>query len=145
MRRQEGGGVAAPRRTVDRVMVCLSSDPPLSRALLRKGSRIAGRLNSDWFCVYVQTPGERADRIDSTLQRHLVENIQLAQSLGAEVVKLDGADVAACAGPLRGGARRDAGDRRRDATLAMVSATARVDRRAIDGSPRRTRRARRLG
>ena len=76
-------------------MACLSSNPPLSRVLLRKASRIAGRLNSDWFCVYVQTPDERPDRIDSTLQRHLVDNIQLAQSLGAEVVKLDGEDVAA--------------------------------------------------
>jgi two-component system sensor histidine kinase KdpD len=116
VRRQESGGVAAPRRTVDRVMVCLSSDPPLSRALLRKGSRIAGRLNSDWFCVYVQTPGERADRIDSTLQRHLVENIQLAQSLGAEVVKLDGADVARAL--VRFAAERGV-------TLAIVGATRR--------------------
>jgi two-component system, OmpR family, sensor histidine kinase KdpD len=96
VRRQEnGGGVpGGGRRTVDRVMACLSSDPPLSRILLRKASRIAGRLNSDWFCVYVQTPDERPDRIDSTLQRYLVDNIQLAQSLGAEVVKLDGHDVA---------------------------------------------------
>jgi two-component system sensor histidine kinase KdpD len=85
---------AAPRKTVDRMMVCLSSDPPLSRVLLRKASRIAGRLNSDWYCVYVQTPDERADRIDSTVQRRLVDNIQLAQSLGAEVVKLEGRDVA---------------------------------------------------
>ncbi|HEX3865831.1 MAG TPA: hypothetical protein VHV78_03730 [Gemmatimonadaceae bacterium] len=76
-------------------MACLSSDPPLSRVLLRKASRIAGRLNSDWCCVYVQTPGERPDRIDSTIQRHLVDNIQLAQSLGADVVKLEGQDVAA--------------------------------------------------
>jgi two-component system sensor histidine kinase KdpD len=95
VRRQENGGPAPARRTVDRVMACLSSDPPLSRVLLRKASRIAGRLNSDWFCVYVQTPLERADRIDSTVQRHLVDNIQLAQSLGAEVVKLEGEDVAA--------------------------------------------------
>jgi two-component system sensor histidine kinase KdpD len=95
VRRQEDGGPSPARRTVDRVMACLSSDPPLSRVLLRKASRIAGRLNTDWFCVYVQTPNERADRIDSTLQRHLVDNIQLAQSLGAEVVKLEGADVAA--------------------------------------------------
>ena len=95
VRRMENGGVAPGRRTVDRLMACLSSDPPLSRVLLRKASRISGRLNSDWFCVYVQTPDERPDRIDSTLQRHLVDNIQLAQSLGAEVVKLDGDDVAA--------------------------------------------------
>ena len=95
VRRSEDGGPIPARRTVDRVMACLSSDPPLSRVLLRKASRIAGRLNTDWFCVYVQTPNERADRIDSTIQRHLVDNIQLAQSLGAEVVKLVGEDVAA--------------------------------------------------
>jgi two-component system sensor histidine kinase KdpD len=63
--------------------------------LLRKASRIAGRLNSDWYCVYVQTPSERSDRIDSALQRRLVENIQAAQSMGAEIVKLEGSDVAA--------------------------------------------------
>jgi two-component system sensor histidine kinase KdpD len=97
-------------------MACLSSDPPLSRVLLRKASRIAGRLNSDWFCVYVQTPHERADRIDSTIQRHLVDNIQLAQSLGAEVVKLEGADVAATL--LRFAAERGV-------TLAIVGETRR--------------------
>ena len=62
--------------------------------LLRKASRIAGRLNSDWYCVYVQTPDERADRIDAPIQRRLVENIQMAQRMGAEVVKLEGTDVA---------------------------------------------------
>jgi two-component system sensor histidine kinase KdpD len=81
-------------RTVDRIMVAMSSDPPYTAALLRKASRIAGRLNSDWYCVYVQTPEERADRIDSSIQRKLVDNIQLAQSMGAEVVKLQGSDVA---------------------------------------------------
>ena len=34
------------------------------------------------------------DRLRAVLQRRLVENIQLAQSLGAEVVKLQGEDVA---------------------------------------------------
>ena len=82
-------------RTVDRILVAMSSDPPYTAALLRKASRIAGRLNSDWYCVYVQTPEEQPDRIDSTVQRKLVENIQLAQSMGAEVVKLQGTDVAA--------------------------------------------------
>ena len=94
IRREANGGTAPARKTVDRVMACMSSDPPLSRVLLRKASRIAGRLNSDWYCVYVQTPEERPDRIDSSIQRRLVDNIQLAQSLGAEVVKLVGDDVA---------------------------------------------------
>jgi two-component system, OmpR family, sensor histidine kinase KdpD len=94
VRREENGRAPPPRKTVDRVMACMSSDPPLSRVLLRKASRIAGRLNTDWYCVYVQTADERPDRIDASIQRRLVDNIQLAQSIGAEVVKLTGDDVA---------------------------------------------------
>ena len=82
-------------RTVDRILVAMPSHVVLAAELLRKGSRIAGRLNSDWYCVYVQTPEERSDRIDATVQRHLVDNIQKAQSLGAEVVKLEDSDIAA--------------------------------------------------
>jgi two-component system, OmpR family, sensor histidine kinase KdpD len=85
---------AAPK-TADRILVAMSSNPPRTASLLRKASRIAGRLNSDWYCVYVQTPEEQADKIDSTVQRRLVDNIQMAQNLGAEVVKLEGTDVAA--------------------------------------------------
>ena len=33
-------------------------DPPRAPALLRRGSRMAGRLNTDWFVVYVETPDE---------------------------------------------------------------------------------------
>jgi two-component system sensor histidine kinase KdpD len=116
VRRTDSGGPAPAPKTVDRVMACLSSDPPLSRILLRKASRIAGRLNTDWFCVYVQTSSERADRIDNTLQRHLVDNIQLAQSLGAEVVKLEGDDVASAL--IRFAAQRGV-------TLAIVGETRR--------------------
>jgi two-component system, OmpR family, sensor histidine kinase KdpD len=93
-RRETGESPARAPRTAERVMVAMSSNPPYTAALLRKASRIAGRLNTDWYCVYVQTPEERADRIDSTVQRTLVSNIQLAQSMGAEVVKLEGEDVA---------------------------------------------------
>lgn len=82
-------------RTADRILVAMSSNPPYTQMLLRKASRIAGRLNSDWYCVYVQTPSERSDRIDAAIQRRLVENIQAAQSMGAEIVKLEGTDVAA--------------------------------------------------
>jgi two-component system sensor histidine kinase KdpD len=81
-------------RTADRIMVAMSSNPPYTQTLLRKASRIAGRLNSDWYCVYVQTPAERSDRIDAAIQRRLVDNIQAAQAMGAEVIKLEGGDVA---------------------------------------------------
>ncbi len=99
--RRETGQAPAPR-SADRIMVAMSSDPPRTASLLRRASRIAGRLNTDWYCVYVQTPDERADRIDATVQRRLVDNIQKAQSMGAMVMKLEDADVA---GALRRFAR----------------------------------------
>jgi two-component system, OmpR family, sensor histidine kinase KdpD len=75
-----------------RVMVCMSSYPPHAETLLRKGSRMAGRLSGDWFVVYVETPREAPDRIDSEAQRHLLANIGLARELGAEVVRLQARD-----------------------------------------------------
>jgi two-component system sensor histidine kinase KdpD len=90
--RREAGGAAPP--TVDRIAVAMSSDPSTTRLLLRKASRIAGQLNTDWFCVHVQVPEESAERIDAAVQRRLVDNIQLAQAMGAEFVKLESADVA---------------------------------------------------
>ena len=94
VRREETGG-APGRKTVDRILVAMSSNPPYTATLLRKASRIAGRLNSDWYCVYVQTPDESADKIDATVQRKLVDNFQMAQTMGAEVVKLTGGNIAA--------------------------------------------------
>jgi two-component system sensor histidine kinase KdpD len=91
LRRESGATVP---RTVDRIAVAMASDTTTTRMLLRKASRIAGQLNTDWYCVHVQTPDERADRVDAAVQRRLVEHIQLAQSMGAEFVKLESADVA---------------------------------------------------
>jgi two-component system sensor histidine kinase KdpD len=83
----------AARRTVDRVLVGMSSNPKYTTRLLRKASRIAGRLNPDWYCVYVQTSAESPARIDATIQRKLVENIQRAQAMGAEVEKIQSEDI----------------------------------------------------
>lgn len=86
---------AAGQRASGRVMVCLSSNPPHALSLLRRGSRMAGRLNTDWFVVYVETPREAPERIDSEAQRHLLGNIDKARELGAEVVRLKSNDPAA--------------------------------------------------
>jgi two-component system sensor histidine kinase KdpD len=56
--------------------------------LLRRGSRLAGRLNTDWYVVYVETPAEAPLRIDAEAQRNLLRNIEIARELGAEVVRL---------------------------------------------------------
>ncbi len=81
-------------RAAGRVMVALSSNPPHALALLRRGSRMAGRLNTDWYVVYVETPRESPERIDSEAQRHLFGNIDKARELGAEVVRLKASDPA---------------------------------------------------
>lgn len=78
-----------------RVMVCMSSYPPRAATLLRRGSRMAGRLSSDWFVVYVETPKEAPERIDAEVQRHLHDNIATAKELGAEVVRLKSSDPVA--------------------------------------------------
>jgi two-component system sensor histidine kinase KdpD len=89
----ERGAEAAATR--GRVMVCLSSNPPHALALLRRGSRMAGRLNTDWYVLYVETPSEAPDRIDSENQRHLLDNVERARELGAEVIRLKSDDPAA--------------------------------------------------
>ena len=73
----------------ERVLVCLPTRrPPHGAKLLRQGSRLAGRLNTDWFVVHVETKSETAHRIDATLQRYLLDDEQRARDLGAEVVRL---------------------------------------------------------
>jgi two-component system, OmpR family, sensor histidine kinase KdpD len=78
----------------DQVMVCLSSRGPNSEILLRYASRLAGKLNRNWYAVYVQTPSEEATVIDSHTQRLLSGALTLAKELGAMVFTYKGADVA---------------------------------------------------
>jgi two-component system, OmpR family, sensor histidine kinase KdpD len=78
----------------DQVMVCLSSGGPNSAALLRYGSRLAGRLNRNWYAVYVQTPREEPTAIDAATQRQLSDSLTLAKELGAQVFPYKGEDVA---------------------------------------------------
>ncbi|MBK9708525.1 MAG: universal stress protein [Acidobacteria bacterium] len=77
----------------EKVMVCISSNPDSER-LLRIGSRIAGRLASDWEAVYVETPREEAGRMRPQDFVSLQANIRLAEELGARVVRLKGNRVA---------------------------------------------------
>jgi len=82
-----------PALIPERVMVCMSSNPDAAR-VIRTGVRIAGRLGSHWFAVYVETPRERVDRISPKDRESLARNIALAETLGATVVRVK-ADQAA--------------------------------------------------
>ena len=85
-----GDGDAGRRSAAsERVMVCLPTRPPPHGAmLLRQGSRLAGRLNTDWFVVHVETKSEAVIGSTRRLQRYLLDDEQRARDLGAEVVRL---------------------------------------------------------
>jgi two-component system sensor histidine kinase KdpD len=77
----------------EKVMVAMASRGS-AKTLLRVGSRIAGRLATDWFAVYVETPKEGPGRIKPEDHVALQDNIRFAKQLGAQVVKLNGSRVA---------------------------------------------------
>ena len=82
-----------PALMPERVMVCMSSNA-LAPRVIRTGARIAGRLGSRWYAVYVETPSERADRIDTRNAEALQQNVKLAETLGATVVRVKAAKPA---------------------------------------------------
>ncbi len=81
------------RSGLDQVLVCLGSNGPNSEALMRYGSRLAGRLNRNWYALYVQTPNENPERIEAKTQRRLSDTLTLARRLGGTVFTFKGEDV----------------------------------------------------
>jgi two-component system, OmpR family, sensor histidine kinase KdpD len=70
----------------EKVMVCLSTRPGTER-LLRVGSRIAGRLATNWYAVYVTRPDDKGHGDPEAFHR-LEEYQRMARDLGAQVVSL---------------------------------------------------------
>jgi two-component system, OmpR family, sensor histidine kinase KdpD len=91
---QVGSRAAEYRRTQgleqapipEKVMVCLSTRPGTER-LLRVGSRIAGRLATNWYAVYVTRPDDKGHG-DPEAYHRLEEYMRMARDLGAQVVSL---------------------------------------------------------
>jgi two-component system sensor histidine kinase KdpD len=76
-----------PALIPERVMVCMSSNA-LAPRVIRTGARIAGRLGSKWYAVYVETPREKPHRISQADSEALRQNTKLAEGLGATVVRV---------------------------------------------------------
>ena len=77
----------------EKVMVCLSSRPGTER-LLRVGARVAGRLASNWYAVYVTRPDDDKGHGDPEAYHRLEEYERMARDLGAHVVPLSDRNVA---------------------------------------------------
>jgi two-component system sensor histidine kinase KdpD len=73
-------------RTAERLLVCVSSSP-LSAQLVRAARRMAAGLHAEWTAATVEPANlSKEDRT------RLVENLGLAEQLGADVVTLAGED-----------------------------------------------------
>ena len=97
---QVGNRAAEYRRTQgleqapipEKVMVCLSTRPGTER-LLRVGSRVAGRLASNWYAVYVTRPEADKGHGDPEAFQRFQEYQRMARDLGAQVVNLTDKNV----------------------------------------------------
>jgi len=76
----------------EKVMVCLS-DRPGNEKLVRVGARIAGRLASDWFVVYVARPQRDHGHGDPAAYDRLQSVQRMARELGAKIVVLEDKNV----------------------------------------------------
>jgi two-component system sensor histidine kinase KdpD len=76
----------------EKVMVCLSTRPGTER-LLRVGSRVAGRLASNWYAVYVTRPEDDKGHGDPEAYHRLEEYQRMARDLGAKVISLSDRNV----------------------------------------------------
>ena len=98
-------GPFAARLAGIRVAVALPLDTARARALIRRGSKLAGRMNTRWYALYVRRKRDQPENLSAAQHRELTENIKLAMSLGANVVYRESEDVAGGDPRLREGRR----------------------------------------
>jgi two-component system sensor histidine kinase KdpD len=72
----------------ERLAVCFSSNPR-AQYLIARAARMARRMDSELYAIYVDFGQDTSDADQKSLQA----NIQFSESLGAKVVKLKGKDV----------------------------------------------------
>ena len=76
----------------EKVMVCLSTRPGTDK-LVRVGSRVAGRLATNWYAVYVSRPEDDKGHGDPEAYHRLQEYQRMAKDLGAQVINLHDKNV----------------------------------------------------
>lgn len=92
-RAASGPTLGAAPSPAGRVMLGLPVGVSTAGELVRKASRIAGRLNTHWYAVHVQRPGAETATLPAADLRRLTDAFELARSLGAEVVRIPGRRV----------------------------------------------------
>jgi len=76
-----------------RLAVALPFEPEIAKPLVLRASRLAGRMNTRWYAIYVRRRRAHPENISAEQHRQLSENVQLAIALGATVVTRESEDV----------------------------------------------------
>jgi two-component system, OmpR family, sensor histidine kinase KdpD len=76
-----------------RLAVAVPFEPEIARPLVLRASRLAGRMNTRWYAVYVRQRRAHPENMSAEEHRKISENVQLAMSLGATVVTRESEDV----------------------------------------------------
>jgi two-component system sensor histidine kinase KdpD len=74
----------------ERMLVGVTASP-MSARLVRATSRLATRLHAPWIAVHVETPAYL--RLPAQERARAIENLRLAEKLGAEVITVTGENV----------------------------------------------------
>jgi two-component system sensor histidine kinase KdpD len=83
--------IPGPWAAGDRILVSISSHP-MGERLVRAGRRLADDLKAEWYVAFVETPGHM--HMPAASQIRMQTNLNLAEELGARVVKITGESVA---------------------------------------------------
>jgi two-component system sensor histidine kinase KdpD len=88
---RQGRAVETTWPTAERLLVCVGPSP-FSPKLIRATKRMAASLHADWFAAYVETP--KMLRLPEAERNRAVQNLRLAEQLGAETFTLRGRGIA---------------------------------------------------
>lgn len=86
---RQGLGIKHIWPTKDKILVCVGHREE-SAKLIRAASRMATKLHAEWIAVHVDTPWIKLTDEES---KHAIENVRLAERLGAETRVINGFDI----------------------------------------------------
>jgi two-component system sensor histidine kinase KdpD len=87
---REGAGIRDVWQAGERVLVCIGPGADADR-VIRAGRRLAATLHADWITAYVETP--KLQRLRPADRNAILEDLRLAERLGAETVTLSGPHI----------------------------------------------------
>ncbi|HEX7671069.1 MAG TPA: ATP-binding protein [Polyangiaceae bacterium] len=79
------------RRGTDALLVCVSSSPE-AELLVRVAQRMAGQLRIPWIAAHAETPASL--RLSDSAHQRVNDTLLLAETLGGEAMRLQGANAA---------------------------------------------------